>query len=373
MNPEQQIINILKQNKIEYTATLPCIKVKNLISLFPKNFIHIPLTREEEGIGICTGLYLAGKRSIMLIQSSGIGNSINAIMSLAKYYKIPLPILISQRGIYKEKISAQVPMGKYLPKIFDAIDMPYVSINEIEEINELDIVIKNAYKIKTPYAIMFSPKVWESSNLEIPETVYPIREKITSIEYNKRIKNPTMTRFDVLKNLVPFLKNKAVISNIGVPSRELYRIFDQPSNFYMLGSFGLASSIGLGVALPQKKEVVVIDGDGSILTNPNALCTIGHIKPKNLTIIAIDNGAHGSTGNQITYAYKDLDLELIAKSFGFENTKKVHTKEELERAVTDLGKGPNFIHVIVKPKNLVFDVIPLRAQEIKDRFMNFVN
>lgn len=369
MNPEQQIINILKKNNIEYTATLPCVKVKNLISLFPKNFTHIPLIREEEGIGICTGLYLAGTRSIMLIQSSGTGNSINAIISLAKYYDIPLPILISHRGVYNERISAQIPMGIYLPKIFKALDLPYLTINEAEEIDYLDIAIKKAYEKETPYAIMLSPKIWEKSNLIPPETIYPNRENFTSLNYKNNIKNPTMTRYDALTTLKPFLKNKAVICNIGVPSRELYQIFDQPSNFYMLGSFGLASSIGLGVSLPNKKEVVVIDGDGSILTNPNALCSAAQMNPNNLTIIVIDNGTHGSTGNQITYAYNDVDLELLAKSFGFKNTVKVHSEIELRTAIQNLDKGLNFIHIIVKPKNLVFDVIPISAKKIKERFM----
>lgn len=371
MNPEHEVIKILKKNNIEYTLTLPCIKVKNLIELFSKNFFQIPLTREEEGIGICTGLYLAGKRGIMLIQSSGIGSSINAIMSLAKFYKIPLPILISHRGIYHEKISAQIPMGKALPKIFSAIDIPYVTINEREEISKLDIAVKNAYENETPYTIMFSPKTWEKSKLNLPLPQYPKREKLTCLEYKKKIENPRMTRFDAIKTLVPFLENKAVICNIGVPSRELYKIFDQPSNFYMLGSFGLASSIGLGVSLASNKEVVVIDGDGSILTNPNTLCTIAQVNPENLTIIAIDNGTHGSTGNQLTYAYKNLDLELLARAFGFENTSKVHTKDGLKE-IMNLSKPPNFIHVIVKPKNLVLEVVPLSPIEIKERFMRFM-
>ena len=113
---------------------------------------------------------------------------------------------------------------------------------------------------------------------------------------------PTWTRYDIIKNLAPELKGKVVVSNLGIPSKELYSILHQPSNFYMRGSMGMATPIGLGVALASRKEVVVIDGDGSRLMNPGTLATVAAAAPENLTVIAIDNGAYGSTGNQPTLA-----------------------------------------------------------------------
>ena len=76
-----------------------------------------------------------------------------------------------------------------------------------------------------------------------------------------------MIRSEILKNIAPILRDHLVICNIGLPSQELHSIDDQPSNFYMLGTMGLASSIGLGLALAQDKKVISIDGDGSVLTN----------------------------------------------------------------------------------------------------------
>ena len=76
-----------------------------------------------------------------------------------------------------------------------------------------------------------------------------------------------MIRSDVLKELQPIISNQLVVCNIGLPSQELHNLDDQPSNFYMLGTMGLASSIGLGLALVQDAKVIAIDGDGSILTN----------------------------------------------------------------------------------------------------------
>ena len=117
-----------------------------------------------------------------------------------------------------------------------------------------------------------------------------------------RLISASLTRYDIIKIIAPYLEGKVVVSNLGWPSKELYAIKHQPSNFYMLGSMGMATPIGLGIALTSKKEVVVIDGDGSLLMNPGTLATAASLAPKNLTILAIDNGAYGSTGNQPTLA-----------------------------------------------------------------------
>ena len=82
-----------------------------------------------------------------------------------------------------------------------------------------------------------------------------------------------MNRFDLLNKILNILKDNLVICNIGLPSQELYKINDQPNFFYMLGSMGLSSSIGLGLALSQNKHVISIDGDGSVLMNMNTLAT----------------------------------------------------------------------------------------------------
>jgi len=149
--PEEQVIEILKENNIKYVFSVPCEKIRNLLTLCSQNFIHIPLTREEEGIGIATGAYLAGaQRSILLIQSGGIGNSINALLSLAIIHKIPLPILISWRGLYKETILAQYAMGQHLTRIFEAMDIPFIEIHEAAQLIELNRALQEAFEQQTP-------------------------------------------------------------------------------------------------------------------------------------------------------------------------------------------------------------------------------
>ena len=105
-----------------------------------------------------------------------------------------------------------------------------------------------------------------------------------------------MNRYELLETLVPVLKDALVVCNIGIPSQELHEIVDRDNHFYMLGSMGLCSSIGLGLALTTSKRVVALEGDGSVLMNLGPLATIGNRAPDNLVLLIIHNGSYGSTG-----------------------------------------------------------------------------
>ena len=137
----------------------------------------------------------------------------------------------------------------------------------------------------------------------------------------------------------------------------------------MIGSMGLASSIGLGLALSRPdKDVVVIDGDGSLLMNMGSLVTIFANNPKNLTWIVIDNGAYGSTGNQDTYA-QVIDLCEIAKSVGFKNS---FNFEDIDLAEIIKSDDASFIVYNTEAGNSKAPIIDLTPIEIKNRFMNAI-
>ena len=120
-----------------------------------------------------------------------------------------------------------------------------------------------------------------------------------------------MIRSDILRELAPTLADHLVSCNIGLPSQELHLIDDRATNFYMLCTMGLASSIGLGLALAQDKKVISIDGDGSVLTNFGTLPTIANNVADNFILLIIDNGSYGSTGDQPTYAGKKTSREVF--------------------------------------------------------------
>ncbi len=364
MRPEEQIIQVIKAEGVDLVATLPCDKAKQLFALVPRHFEHIPLSREEEGVGICAGAHLAGAKPVMLIQSSGVGNMINALCSLTKLYELPLPILVSWRGIYKENIIAQVPMGKYLPRILEALDIDYTEIHEREDIPLIGHVLKNSYRNNAIHAALLSPKIWGSA----PASGIKKRDVKIAPKVGKTLR-PSLTRFEIIKAAAPYMEGKAVVCNLGIPSKELYNVMHQESNFYMLGSMGMASPIGLGMAMNTEKEVVVIDGDGSLLMNPGILATVSIAHPKNLTILAVDNGIHGSTENQPTATAICTDLGAVAGALGIERVYRTADERELENTFEGLGKGPNFIHALAKPGNAEVPDIPLTPLQIKRQVM----
>lgn len=178
-----------------------------------------------------------------------------------------------------------------------------------------------------------------------------------------------MERIEAIKTIAESLDDELVICNIGFPSRELYAVKDSPNHFYMLGSMGMASSIGLGLALSQKRKVVVFDGDGSVLMNMGTLVTIFSQDPQNLIFVVFDNQCYGSTGSQCTYTTK-VDLHKIAKSVGFKNTFVFEEKIDFKQVLG--AEGPVFVHMKVKPGNADVPVIEMEPEEIKERFMETI-
>ena len=179
-----------------------------------------------------------------------------------------------------------------------------------------------------------------------------------------------MERIDTIKKITDELTNELVVCNIGFPSRELHHIKDSTTHFYMLGSMGLASSIGLGIAMSTERKVVVFDGDGSILMNLGSLVTIFNQNPDNLILVVLDNECYGSTGSQCSYA-STVNLGKLAEAVGFKSNYFFDgDKKELNFNEVLNSYGPVFVHVKVKPGNANVPVIPLTALDIRDRFMD---
>lgn len=168
------------------------------------------------------------------------------------------------------------------------------------------------------------------------------------------------------------MENEPVVHANGYICRESFSLKDREANFYMIGSMGLASSIGLGVALckPDRK-VIILDGDGNVLMSMGTLAMIAAEAPKNLVHVVIDNEVYESTGRQRTLT-SSVPLEQIAKSAGYREAMRVDKKEEIKPAFEKLMKsdGPGFLLIKVEP---CFDPNTGRVthtpEEITERFM----
>lgn len=186
-----------------------------------------------------------------------------------------------------------------------------------------------------------------------------------------------MQRYDAIKKIVETVDDEFIVSNIGFPSRELFGIKDRKQTFYMSGSMGMATPIGLGVALALEendddRKVIVIDGDGSLLMNFGELVTVFSQDPSNLIIALIDNEAYGSTGSQKTYA-SNINLSSIAESIGFNEVYYIDARnstDDIDMTNYIDKKGQVFIHIKVEPGNSKAPIIDLTPSQIKNRFMD---
>ena len=178
-----------------------------------------------------------------------------------------------------------------------------------------------------------------------------------------------MIRKEAVELIAKEIGEYPIISANGFMSRDLYETNEKESNFYMIGSMGLASSIGLGVALKnQKKKIYIFDGDGNILMNLGSLVTIGSLKPKNLVHFIFDNKSHESTGGQPTNSSK-IDLKKIAQVTKFK-TFKISTKNQIKKVIFKIKKESGPILVLVEidkggGKSIRVNITP---PNIKNRF-----
>jgi sulfopyruvate decarboxylase subunit beta len=182
-----------------------------------------------------------------------------------------------------------------------------------------------------------------------------------------------MIRSEIVRDIAPIIRDHLVVCNIGLPSQELHLTDDQPTNFYMLGTMGLSSSIGLGLALAQGKKVISIDGDGSVLTNFGTLPTIANNVADNFILLIIDNGSYGSTGDQPTYAGKKTSLMAVAKACGCENVVECNADDTGKTIQAALDSNKMTIIVAkCESGNVKVPVITMDPVVIRDRFMKAV-
>jgi thiamine pyrophosphate-dependent acetolactate synthase large subunit-like protein len=146
-----------------------------------------------------------------------------------------------------------------------------------------------------------------------------------------------MTRFEATRRICELADDAAIVSSLGHPTYDLFAAEDRPRNFYMWGSMGMASSIGLGLASARPDlRVIVLDGDGSLLMNLGSLATIGLVHPPNLTLVVMDNEEYATTGGQPTPTAHGADLDAAARAMRV-NATTVRTVAELTTMMAQPG------------------------------------
>ena len=180
-----------------------------------------------------------------------------------------------------------------------------------------------------------------------------------------------MTRIEATRLLVAALNDEPIVASLGHPAYDLFAAGDRPANFYTWGSMGLASSIGLGLALARPElRVFVVDGDGSLLMNLGSLATIGWTRPSNLVLIVWDNEEYGTTGGQDTATAHGADLEAAARAMGTAATTTIATESAFDAAIARARVEPGPWIIVAKVAESAPAVKPpLDCVFIKQRFM----
>jgi len=158
-----------------------------------------------------------------------------------------------------------------------------------------------------------------------------------------------MLRVDALQAIYPELEDCIVVTIMGAVAAELYTLGHRPTFFYLEHAMGLASSMGLGIALslPHHK-VVVLDGDGSLLMNLGTLSTMARYRPGNLLHIVFDNESLLSVGGFPTATATGTDLAGIARASGIPQVEEADTPKRLKKAVTDALAGETLTTIVSK-------------------------
>ncbi|MGQ0580114.1 MAG: thiamine pyrophosphate-dependent enzyme [Betaproteobacteria bacterium] len=184
-------------------------------------------------------------------------------------------------------------------------------------------------------------------------------------------KPKALDRRAVVRTLLTGRGDLLVIAGLGAPAWDATDAGDHPLTFPLWGGMGGAAAIGLGLALAQPQHrVLVLTGDGEALMGLGSLATIGAQRPRNLSVVVLDNERYGETGMQASHTAFGVDLAAVARACRFVSATMVTTIEQVSRLRADLYRadGPYFAQVKVAPEKLPLVLPPRDGAHLKDRF-----
>ena len=158
----QSIVKVLKDYEVKFINFVPDAMGEQIMRVAREDpfFELLPLAREEEGIGVASGQAVAGGRGAVLFPGSGLGNSINALASLAIPYRIPVPMIIGHRGNLGEFNATQVMMGQSLTDILDSLRIPWFEMKHQDEVETLvEGMLRVCYASESPAACLISTQL----------------------------------------------------------------------------------------------------------------------------------------------------------------------------------------------------------------------
>ena len=357
-----------------FASGVPCSFLKYLINDAINRMRYIGAANEGDAVAIASGVHLGGQKCIVLMQNSGLTNAISPLTSLNFPFQLPVLGFVSLRGEAGLNDEPQHELtGAVTDKMLEISGVSYAylspdmetALNQLEEAEK--IIAQNH-----PFFFIVRKSTFSEVNL-MEEKVH---EKRAREQIFGAVPLNEMTRLAALQTIVSERDDQTVLlAATGKTGRELYEIDDSKQHFYLVGSMGCASSLGLGLAMVKPRHrIVAIDGDGALLMRMGVLATNGYYGPKNLLHILLDNNCHDSTGGQKTVSHW-VDFPTVALSCGYERVVEVNSLKELATAIVDWKMRPalTFLRVRVKKGSKKDLGRPsIKPHEVKERLMNFL-
>ncbi len=344
----EDLFKLLKENGINCFTGVPDSLLKDFCAYVTDNTNekeHIITANEGNAIALAAGHYLATyKPALVYMQNSGLGNSVNPLLSLTdeEVYSIPCLLLIGMRGEIGVKDEPQhIKQGKVTDKLLDVMGIKYSYLPE--DFQQAEPLILNALnymnETKKTYAFLVRKGCFEPYILK-----------------NKRQNGYSLNRENVIEQILSKLScSDTIVSTTGHISREIYEIREKlneghEKDFLTVGSMGHASSIALGIALEKEdRNIYCFDGDGAFLMHMGSVVINASRKLSNFKHVLLNNEAHDSVGSQPT-AVNRANITSIALNAGYNKVYSVKTQEELNNVLNDFisDKGPVLLEIKVK-------------------------
>ena len=306
---------------------------------------HIIAANEGGAIGLAAGYHLAtGKIPVVYMQNSGLGNTVNPLMSLTDklVYNIPVLLIIGWRGEPGVKDEPQHrKQGLVTLPLLDAMGIKHeVLVNDEKELSgQLNRTIKHMKETNEAFAIVVKKGTFED---------YKLSQAVKT--------DLTMARERAIQLVADVVGEKdVVVSTTGMISRELFEYraakgMSHQQDFLTVGSMGHASQIALGIALSHpSRKVFCFDGDGATIMHTGNMAIVGTVTPKNYYHIIFNNGAHDSVGGQPTVGLQ-VNIPAIAKACGYKTTLSVDNETELKQMLPtfETHQAPLLLEIKVK-------------------------
>jgi phosphonopyruvate decarboxylase len=343
----------LKRDFLFFTGT-PCSYLKPFINYaieHPK-VSFFDATNEGDAVAMASGAWLGGTKSVVMFQNSGLGNAVNPITSLSQSFQIPFLGITTLRG--DPNGASDEPqhdlMGKITTQLLELMGCAWEFFPESEAEVEGALARADEFMSAKGKPFFFVMKKGAIDKYDLKEQAALPKHQTHKFEA-KFAGGELATRTEVLRLIHEFTNERmAVIATTGKTGRELFEVKDSPHQFYMVGSMGCASTLGLGLSLVNPAlPCAVIDGDGALMMRLGVMVSVGRFAPKKLIHILIDNAAHDSTGGQKTGS-ELVDFLGVAKSMGYASalgTDNLGLFREFLR-YAEANDGPHFVQIKIK-------------------------